>query len=198
MTVEEVYTNAFDNTYVAWVEVGSSPYLHASDADYIDKLTSKTTTYKEGNWSFPNSAGSGTITSVKLRFEVKRSDLLGDDLGVTVYVWNGASWISVGILALDSTSYAWEEIDVSSILDTWAKINGAKVYLRTTNASAKTCTLYVRRCTRKVDYTGGGVTGWRKLQYLTEPQTAGAFNKLKYAVEPPVVGAWNKLLYSNE
>jgi hypothetical protein len=44
----------------------------------------------------------------------------------------------------------------------------------------------------------GPPTGWRKLQYLTEPPTAGTFNKLRCASEPPVVGAWNKLLYSDE
>lgn len=42
------------------------------------------------------------------------------------------------------------------------------------------------------------VTGWRELQYLTEPPTPGAFNKLKYASEPPVPAAWNKLLYEGE
>ena len=26
-TVEEVYTNSFDSTYVAWFEIGSTPYL---------------------------------------------------------------------------------------------------------------------------------------------------------------------------
>jgi hypothetical protein len=41
------------------------------------------------------------------------------------------------------------------------------------------------------------VTGWRKLQYLSEPPTTG-WNKLKYASEPPVTGAWNKLLYEGE
>jgi hypothetical protein len=41
-------------------------------------------------------------------------------------------------------------------------------------------------------------TGWRKLQYLTEPPTIGTFNKLKFAVEPPVSGAFNKLLYDGE
>jgi hypothetical protein len=41
------------------------------------------------------------------------------------------------------------------------------------------------------------VTGWRKLQYLSEPPTTG-WNKLKYASEPPVAGAWNKLLFEGE
>lgn len=46
---------------------------------------------------------------------------------------------------------------------------------------------------------GAGPTpGWNKLQYLTEPPTAGAFNKLKFASEPPIPGSWNKILYSTE
>jgi len=28
-------------------------------------------------------------------------------------------------------SYVWKEADVSSYLDTWDKVNGAKIYLRT-------------------------------------------------------------------
>ena len=150
-SIEEVYTNAFDATYVAWIEVGSSPYLHNTDTDYIYRLTSKTLTYKEGRWSFPNSAGSGTINSVKLRFEDYRTNLAGD-AGVDVYVWDGTSWVYVGYLNSYHTSYAWEELDVSSILNSWDKINGAKVYLQTWTA-ALTDTIYVRRLTRKVDYS---------------------------------------------
>jgi len=150
-SIEEVYTNAFDATYVAWIEVGSSPYLHNTDTDYIYRLTSKTLTYKEGRWSFPNSAGSGTINSVKLRFEDYRTNLAGD-AGVDVYVWDGTSWVYAGYLSLHQTSYAWEELDVSSILNSWDKINGAKVYLQTWTATL-TDTIYVRRLTRKVDYS---------------------------------------------
>jgi hypothetical protein len=41
-------------------------------------------------------------------------------------------------------------------------------------------------------------TGWKKLQYFSEPPTSGTFNKLKFASEPPISGAWNKLLYEGE
>ena len=41
-------------------------------------------------------------------------------------------------------------------------------------------------------------TGWRKLQYFSEPPTSGNFNKLRYASEPPVSGAFNKVLYDGE
>ena len=44
---------------------------------------------------------------------------------------------------------------------------------------------------------GAGPTpGWNKLQYLTEPPTAGAFNKIAYETEPPVSAAWNKIKYT--
>jgi len=46
--------------------------------------------------------------------------------------------------------------------------------------------------------TSGPITGWRKLQYYTEPPTAGTFNKLRFASEPPVASAWNRLLYDGE
>ena len=155
MTVEEVYVNAFDNGLHAWTAVGNSPYLHDTDADYIDRLTSKTAVYDEGAWFFPNSAGSNTINSVKLRFETHRNKLTADDDGVVVYVYDGTSWINAGSIPVTGTSYAWEEIDVSSILNSWAKINGAEVYLETTKAMSVTDVVYVRRCTRKVDYSAG-------------------------------------------
>lgn len=42
------------------------------------------------------------------------------------------------------------------------------------------------------------LTGWRKLQYFSEPPTVGQFNKLRFASEPPVGGAYNKILYEGE
>jgi len=149
MPVEEVYTDAFDATYVAWTEVGSSPYLNDSNANYIYSLTNN---QLEGYWTFPASAGSGTINSVKLRLEMDTE--YGDSSGnVTVYVWNGTSWTVYTIYG-DMTSYAWKEIDVSALLNTWAKINGAKVYVQSAILTPKDPdTLYVRRLTRKVDYT---------------------------------------------
>lgn len=47
-------------------------------------------------------------------------------------------------------------------------------------------------------YTAAAAAGWKKLQYYTEPPTAGQWNKLKFASEPPVPGAWNRLLYAGE
>jgi len=161
MVVEEVYTNAFDARVVDWLETGASPYLNDSDANYI---VAATDLINEGDWTFPNSAGSGAINSVKLRVELKGSKTeVGD---VAVYVWDGTSWVLAGY-ATPTTSYAWIEIDVSAILNTWAKINGAEVYFQ--YLKTFTGSTVVRRLTRKVDYTeavaavefqGDGLTGW--------------------------------------
>ena len=152
MTIEEIYVNDFDSTYVVWTEQPPTPYLQDESSSYIYKSTSKRGTFKEGCWTFSSSSGLGTITSVKLRFEEKQTNLDGD-ASISVYVWNGSSWSLAGTIYPVSTSYAWEELNVSSILNTWAKINAAKIYLETEEATGVTSTIYIRRCTRKVDYT---------------------------------------------
>jgi len=146
MTTEEVYTNAFDARLVAWTEVGNSPYLHDTNTDYVYTGTNLA---EEGDWTFPASAGSGTINSVKLRLQNRLSVI---DCGeAEVYVWNGISWVYVGVIGTYGLDYSWEEIDVSAILNTWDKINGAEVYLH--YIKDLTGYIYVRRLTRKVDYT---------------------------------------------
>jgi hypothetical protein len=156
MTTEEIYTDALDGTYSEWAVLGSTPYLQNTDTDYIRiNLNAKT----EGDWTFPASDGSGTINSVKLRFEAMVQAVNSYD--ATVYVWDGASWVNIGDLGIASTSYAWYEKDVSAILNTWAKINGAKVRLVSWVSGAAKY-IYVRRLTRKVDYSAaiiGGIQG---------------------------------------
>jgi hypothetical protein len=182
MTVEEVYTNNFDSTYTAWTETGVTPYLHDSDADYISRASSTLLTYKEGNWSFPSSAGYGTIYSVKLRLEMTRSDVNGDAY-LYIYVWDGSSWVQLSPFLIPSTVYAWYEFDVSSILNTWAKINGAKVYVELGLASV-TDTTYIRRLTRKVDYAPWWLLPWkyRKRHVINAASGAGTNYQVKVKV----------------
>jgi hypothetical protein len=152
MGTEELYTNGFDATLVNWAETGNSPYLQDTDTDYISTASNT----DEGYWTFPNSAGSDTINSVKIRVEYKMGV---SGAGVcTVYVFDGSSWHDVGTITAQATNYTWKEFDVSAILDTWAKINGAKVYV--SYERLKAGTFYARRLTRKVDYTpaAGGLS----------------------------------------
>jgi len=148
MTVEEVYTDAFDNTVRMWAEVGSSPYLQDSDDDYV---WIQVLSGQHGDWTFPVSAGSGTINSVKIRLEGYVGESYPDTRFIAVYVWNG-SWFETAGIIYPNTDYAWHEFDVTSILDTWAKINGAKVRIAFTQTELVGAG-YARRLTRKVDYT---------------------------------------------
>ena len=145
MPVEEVYVNSFDVSEVAWSEVGASPYLQDSNVDYIG--TDAGTQY-ESKFGFPASAGSGVINSVKIRVEAYN---VPADIGRTanVYVWDGAAWQLLGTVG-EAFAYTWYELNASAILTTWAKINGAKLRIRSNIGDG---TVYVRRATRKVDYT---------------------------------------------
>jgi len=150
LTVEEVYVNSFDATEVGWTETGNSPYLQDTNTDYI---RSNITLKYESKFGFPNSVGSGAINSVKIRVEV---ETIPFELGCEafVYVWDGASWVLLGHVYSDNV-YVWIEFDVSAILNTWDKINGAKLRFL---SSVEDGTVYVRRATRKVDYTVAAVS----------------------------------------
>lgn len=120
--------------------------MNDSDANYISvALDAK----EEGDWTFAASAGSGTITSIKLRLEALLT--VADCGSLEVYVWNGTAWVLAASYSPNYSSYAWREIDVSAILNTWAKINGAEVYVLYSKDLTGTCR--VRRLTRKVDYS---------------------------------------------
>lgn len=147
MTTEEVYVNSFDNTTRQWQEIGITPFLHDTNDDYIQiNLNLKV----HSGWLFPNSGGSGAINSVKLRFEAMSND--PDLMDTASYsVWNGSAWSAYAPIVINTNNWEWFEKDVSAILDTWDKINVAKVRVRSSIAGGNT--VMIRRLTRKIDYT---------------------------------------------
>ena len=62
---EDSYVNAFSWAVSDWNEIGVSPFLQNTNADYISEFADRES---EGNFTFPASGGSGVINSVKLRF----------------------------------------------------------------------------------------------------------------------------------
>jgi len=142
---EELYVDSFSADEVQWIEVGSSPYLHDSDIDYIRCAVNN---YYESKFGFPASGGSGTINSVKIRVEAASSAI---GIYTEVYVWDGSAWQYLGDTS-DSDEWTWTEFDATAILNTWAKINGATLRFKCRRISGSG-TVYVRRATRKVDYT---------------------------------------------
>jgi len=161
MTVEEVYVNSYTEEYsTTWTKTGNSPYIQDTDSDYVDTNTNNLYISKFG---FPNSEGSGTINSVKLRFEASEIAIDAGEVDIEVLVYDGTTWIGLGWLSVLADGY-WHwatDIDVSAILNTWAKINACQVRLR--SAISLIASAGVRRCTRKVTYTAVAPLASRRL-----------------------------------
>jgi hypothetical protein len=145
---EELYTDAFNARLMAWSEIGASPYLNDSDANFI---TTNIDGEEEGDWTFPVSLGSGEIDSVKLRLENRLTVIECGDIEVYVSPDDGASWVYAGTVGMYGLIYSWQELEVKTILDTWSKIALAKVYVHYTKNT--TGIGYIRRLTRKIVYT---------------------------------------------
>lgn len=164
---------------VGWTRQGSVPYLDAQDqpTNYIYSTSRNTNSDVFG---FTNTLLSGTINSVLLyvyAYGVNSS--------------NFSTYLSDNNVGLGPpTSWGWVYVDVSSILDTWEKINSASIYFdrpnTTNNAGVDAAYLLV-------DYTEGPIQN--AFNKLSHPSASSSWNKIDYASEPPVSNAWNKLKY---
>lgn len=152
MTVEiDKYVNATTDTRTPkWGTVGANPWLDAGDASYISSAGNN---FKSGDYSFPNSAGGGSdiINSVKLRFKDRIGNINGMNT-VDVYVYDGTSWSYAGSLAPSWILFQYDiDIDVSAILNSWAKINAANVYVQLIRFDGYA--IAISELIRVVDYT---------------------------------------------
>lgn len=193
MTTETLYVNVFTSINEEWTEVGANPWLNDSTANYI--YTKADNKWHE-EFTFADSAvGTGTINSVDIYLEIQGNS--GRNDRVEIHLHDGSSWSNVYNQDPDNDSYQWYNYDVGSILDSWAKIDAAKLKVQYQRAgSPATQEIYIRRCYIYVDYTSGPTPGqFNKLVYATEPPVPSAWNKLAYASEPPTTSSWNKLKY---
>ncbi len=132
----ELYVNSLDPdlSFEDWAKNGSSPYLDATDAP-------NNVVYGEyegpgskdgdrvGNFSFENTAQSGIIDSAKLRIFGHANSSNPNQVYFSVHLWDMSSWSHV--VDIKESDYVWKEVDVSSHINTWSKINGAQIYLET-------------------------------------------------------------------
>jgi len=144
MPTETLYCNAFDGTTTAWVEVGSSPYLQDNDVDHIKDYHAG---YDERYFRFVNSSGSGTINLVKIVLEAMTDAGSAIEELVTVYINDN----NVGDISCPINVMTFLDIDITAILDTWAKIDAATLWLETKIGGYMR---YVRRAYLLVDYGG--------------------------------------------
>jgi hypothetical protein len=146
MTIETSYTNSFSALTVDWIEAGVSPYLQDSLADYIGTSVDGKV---ESNWAFPTSAGLGTINSVKIGLQLFKSGAIADK--IKLEVWANAIWNDMGDIPATNV-LEWVETDVSTVLNTWAKINNCAVRLTSVKPVGASL-VYAVRLTRIIDYT---------------------------------------------
>ena len=141
-----LYVNADDETRIDWTRVGTNPYLDAIDynANYVyasgnNKLV--------GDFGFADSGKSTeTINSVTVQLYAKQSATKNS---LEVFVWDGSSWASL-VTQETPISWGWMNWTATTELDTWAKIDGAEIYIKS-RAAAGT---YEVDCARlQVDYT---------------------------------------------
>ena len=131
----DLWVNSFDAIRNQWAMTGSSPYLDAQDepnnyAFVIDEGEGSEHGDQCGDFGFENTTQTGTISSVKLRVYGHCSPMKPVKCHFSVWLWDGSSWNSV-MNFQNEASYVWKETNVTAYLDTWAKINGAKIYLQT-------------------------------------------------------------------
>jgi len=119
-----LYVNGYDGARTDWKRIGTNPYLDAIDYD-INYLSVKATNKEAGNFDFTDSGKSTeTIDNVTVQLYVTQSRA-GDSL--EVFVWNGSLWASLGLKEVP-TSWNWVNWTASTQLNSWAKIDGARIY----------------------------------------------------------------------
>lgn len=108
-----------------WETQGASPYI--DDWDTPNKyVRSKTNDTVIDEFTYEDDSV-GTPTVVKLALWAMK-EVAGDDK-FEAWIYDGSSWSKAGEVT-PTTSYAKYELDVSVVLDTWIKINAAKLRLK--------------------------------------------------------------------
>lgn len=129
-----------------WTEVGT---LHLQEQDqpthYVWTVTKKA---EHGDWDFANTAYSAeTLNSVTLY--VYAYNDVGREL--SFFIHDGTSWTEYAIIL--PTSYGWSNI-ATPVLDTWTKVDGAKLYVAQPNQADKS---WIDAAYLLIDYTTVGV-----------------------------------------
>ncbi|MFX1508161.1 MAG: hypothetical protein ACFFDC_18910, partial [Promethearchaeota archaeon] len=115
-----------------WTKSGNSPYLDEADDDnYVYGNQSGIGSNHgdlTGEFEFENTSITSTINSVKLRVYGSAGTSQPSQYYFDVYLWDGNTW-NQEISFKNIGSLTWREHDVTSNLNSWNKINEAKIYL---------------------------------------------------------------------
>lgn len=129
MPVGHLYVNGFDNTYLDWTRVAPSPYLDTIGSGYVSAIIGSNK--KSGIFDYEDTA----LTPLSAVLDFYAWGTPDPDLGYLgfyVYVYDGSSWQCAGLIQLSQATGRWYSLDVSSILNSQAKVNAARTYLQST------------------------------------------------------------------
>jgi len=192
---ESLYVEGFNSVNEQWDETGTSPWLNDNTANYISTSTDEK--WHE-EFTFANSGvGTGTINSVNLYVEINGPSARNDY--VVIDLNDGSSWANVANQDPDGDAYVWYNYDVSGILNTWAKIDLAKLRVQYQRAgSPGTQTIYVRRSYIYIDYS---VAGQNYVADVSQSisSTQSVFTQTDYIILPSqnFITSWNVLTQWN-
>lgn len=149
---DTLYVNSFSSTDTTWIEYGSTPYLWDTDADYVNATLQNQV---ESWFAFADHTGSESINYVYLYVESSQN---GDDGVVLSLQATGVTETQVGTITPNNGAYTWQYVDVSTILDTWEKINSTELKLSCSKSGPAFGEQSVRRAYLYVDYTSADST----------------------------------------
>ena len=149
MGTENLYVDGFNSVNEQWTETGVTPWLNDSTANHVS--TNVDEEWHE-EFTFSNHVGSETLNSTTLYVEINGPSARNDFVVIDVH--DGSSWTNVANQDPDGDTYVWYNYDVSALLNTWIKINAAKLRVQyQRSGSPGTQTIYVRRAYLYVDYS---------------------------------------------
>lgn len=122
-----VYVNIFDPTDIAWDEIGDTPYLDSVDTNHRIEATIKD--ILESWFEFADLSSLGWLKQVVLELYCRCVDQNGKQY-VRAYIHDGASEQQVTGDFPPNATWGWKALGIPNIIDTWAKINLAKLKLK--------------------------------------------------------------------
>lgn len=109
-----------------WTRIGLNPWVDEEDFP-VNYLRSNVPEQWTCDYRFEDTVSTGIPTNVDIQVRC-RYEVFGDDT-FEVWIWDGSAWNYVGDMT-PTAGMQWQTIVITGILDTFEKINAAKVKLR--------------------------------------------------------------------
>jgi len=132
---ETLPVDNFIETKTGWTRVGASPWLNAIEVVPTNYIETDVRDDEIGDFTFEYTPETGIISLVEVRLWCMQES--GGNDQIEIYVWDGSVWSLAGTITPNPDGFTYSSVDVTAILDTWAKINNAKMYLIKKTVGAK-------------------------------------------------------------